>query len=75
MVRYRAYLRACLRVGEHPGGGGKPQEIDGKDGENPSLCRNRIATAARWELSRNASPGSSPDLWGGDAQPRVPAKV
>ena len=30
-----------LRV-EPPGGGGKPQEIDGEDGGNPSLCRNRV---------------------------------
>ena len=59
---------------EHPGGGGKPQEIDGKGGENPSLCRNRVAAAGRWLLSRNASPASSPDPWGGDAPPRVPAK-
>lgn len=29
-------------AGESPGGGWKPQEIDGEDGENPSLCRNRI---------------------------------
>lgn len=29
--------------GEAPGGGGKPQEIEGKGGENPPLCRNRVA--------------------------------
>ena len=52
-----------------------PQEIDGKDGENPSLCRNRVATADGRLLSRNASPGSSPDQWGGDALPRVPANI
>lgn len=52
-----------------------PQEIDGEDGGNPSLCRNRVAVAEVGLLSRNASPGSSPDQWGGDALPRVPANI
>ncbi len=31
---------------DSPGGGGKLQEIDGEDGENPSLCRNRVVPGA-----------------------------
>ena len=42
---------------ESPGGGEEPQEIDGEDGENPSLCRNRIESEYPMALSRNASQG------------------
>ena len=41
----RRTAQETLRV-DSPGGGGKPQEIDGKDGVNPSLCRNRVVPGA-----------------------------
>ena len=50
----------------------KPQEIDGKGGENPPLCRNRVASSILYEgalLSRNASHGESPTTHGGEAPP------
>ena len=46
-------------VEESPGGGGKPQEIDGEDGGNPSLCRNRVVPPMVSTQSE-CQPGDSP---------------
>ena len=47
-----------------------PQEIDGKGGENPPLCRNRVASSAYRDIAQpECQPGESPTTHGGDAPP------
>lgn len=68
----RAALRPASAAVAFSGGGGKPQEIDGEDGENPSLCRNRVGSFG--SPSRNASPRCQPQ-WRQRSTASYPASI